>query len=160
MREFDGGATRDDAEDKPSYGGYESPLVIESYGRYMLKHQRQADGTMRGADNWKAGMPTDVYFESLLRHVQDVHMEMDGYPSRDGLEEALNGVIFNAKGLLYEHLREQWGEPCVDIHEALEHYSSEFYVDDTEEPISHHSCDGGMDIPNGGVPTYWGVSRV
>jgi len=105
MREFESGATRDDDEGKPSYIGYDSPLVVESYGRYMLKHQRQANGEMRGAGNWKLGMSRDVYIESLYRHLLDLWMEHEGYPSRDGVEEALNGIIFNAKGYLFEHLK-------------------------------------------------------
>lgn len=107
MRRFDGGATRDTDEGKPDYAGYISPLVLQRYGAYMLKHQKQADGTMRGSDNWKAGMPREVYVSSLLRHVMDVWLETDGYESRDGLSEALCAVIFNASGLLLEVLKDE-----------------------------------------------------
>lgn len=112
MREFATGATRDDAEGKPDYTGYYSPLVTRRFGEYMLKHQRQADGTMRGSDNWKGGMPRKVYHASLKRHMLDVDLEMDGYESRDGLEDALAAIIFNAQGLLYEVLLNRDIDEC------------------------------------------------
>ena len=57
LRKFDSGATRDTTENKPDYEGYFSPLVFERYGQYMLKHQKQSDGTLRSSDNWQKGMP-------------------------------------------------------------------------------------------------------
>lgn len=102
MRKFKTGATRDDAAQKPDYTGYLSPLVLERFGAYMLKHQRQADGKTRPSDNWKKGMPRRVYFSSLWRHILDIHMEMEGYKSRDGIEDALCAILFNAQGLLHE----------------------------------------------------------
>ena len=39
MRTFDTGATRDTNTDKPDYEGFLSPLVIERYGQFMMKHQ-------------------------------------------------------------------------------------------------------------------------
>lgn len=104
MRTFDTGATRDGDEGKPSYVGYLSPLALRVYGQYMLRHQQQADGTRRSADNWKRGIPRDSYLDSLVRHVLDLWLEHEGYTSRDGIEDALCAVIFNAQGYLHEHL--------------------------------------------------------
>lgn len=105
MRTFDSGATRDSDEGKPDYAGYQSPLVVQAYGEYMLKHQKQADGEMRPSDNWKKGMSRDVYFASLWRHFEDVWLEHEGYPSRDGLLEALMGMKFNLDGYIHETLK-------------------------------------------------------
>jgi hypothetical protein len=109
MRDFDTGATRDDDVDKLDYEGFLSPLVLKRYAEYMHKHRKQADGTMRGSDNWQAGIPKHVYMKSLWRHFMDV-WSMHRGPLRDSqyqpgdLEEALCAVIFNAMGYLYEEL--------------------------------------------------------
>ena len=71
MRTFDTGATRDTNTDKPDYEGFLSPLVIERYGQFMMKHQKQSDGTIRASDNWQKGMPQDVYVKSGFRHFME-----------------------------------------------------------------------------------------
>lgn len=67
-RTFATGATRDTDDGKPDYEGYLSPLVIEAYGAYMLRHQKQPDGTMRPSDNWQLGIPKPELMKSLWRH--------------------------------------------------------------------------------------------
>lgn len=109
MRNFNTGATRDTIEGKMQLSGYIHPLVLKAYGDYMLKHQKQADGKFREADNWQKGMAKDVYLDSLIRHVLDVWLEHKGYPSRDGLREALCACLFNVMGYLYEDLMEDEG---------------------------------------------------
>lgn len=104
VRTFATGATRNDDTGKPDYAGYLCPLVIKRYGEYMLKHQKQADGKWRDSDNWKKGFPRKVLFKSMFRHVEDVHLEMDGHKSREGIEDALCAIIFNAQALLREVL--------------------------------------------------------
>lgn len=107
MRTFSSGATRDTAEGKPDYAGYLCPLVIKRYGEYMLKHQKQADGKMRDSDNWKKGMDNKVYLSSLFRHFHDVWMELEGYKSREGLQDALCAMLFNVQGILRNELLKQ-----------------------------------------------------
>lgn len=112
MRTFDSGATRNPDGEKYDYEGFLSPLVLEAYGRYMHAHRRQADGTLRGSDNWQRGIPPDQYLKSAIRHVMDwwkIHRE---YPCLDretgqvvDLVDALCGVIFNAMGYLHERLK-------------------------------------------------------
>ena len=102
MRTFESGATRDGNEDKPDHTGYLSPLAIQRYGEYMLKHEVQSDGTRRGADNWKRGIPVEQYLASAFRHLLDWWLEADGHESRDGLEDALCGLLFNVQGALHE----------------------------------------------------------
>jgi hypothetical protein len=105
MRQFETGATRDTDEGKIDYEGFLSPLVLQRYGQYMMKHQVQADGVLRASDNWQHGIPQDAYMKSGFRHFMDWWMEHRGHPSREGLEDAICGVLFNAFGYLHEHLR-------------------------------------------------------
>ena len=111
MRQFDTGATRDTAEDKPSYRGFLSPQVLERFGEYMLKNQVQADGKLRDPDNWKKGMPLEVYLDSLLRHVMDVWLMHDEEHAllggKEVMEEALCACLFNVQGYLHEFLKEE-----------------------------------------------------
>lgn len=108
MREFSTGATRDTAEDKPDYRGFLSPEVLRRFGQYMLKHQVQADGTIRPSDNWKRGIPQKEYLSSLLRHVIGVWDEMEdtGVLSigEEALQDHLCAIFFNTQGLLRERL--------------------------------------------------------
>ena len=71
----------------------------------MNKHRFQADGVIRDSDNWQKGMSKDVYMKSLMRHFMDVWLEHRGKMSRDGIEDALCGILFNAEGYLYEIIK-------------------------------------------------------
>lgn len=112
MRHFASGATRDTAENKPDYKGYLSPLALRHFGRYMLKHQKQADGTMRASDNWKKGIPLDAYAQSLIRHVMEFWLAYEAAVSAastgtqnaqwDVAEDALDAILFNTSGILHE----------------------------------------------------------
>lgn len=108
MRLFEGGATRDSDVGKPDYQGYLSPLVIERFGEYMLRHQTQADGTLRSSDNWKKGMPKDAFMKSGFRHFMDWWLDHEGYEAKEDLEEALCALMFNVMGYLHEHLVEEY----------------------------------------------------
>lgn len=147
MRTFDGGATRDDDTNKPDYEGYLSPLVIRRYGEYMLKHQRQSDGTMRSSDNWQYGIPRDAYMKSLWRHFFDVwslHRGYNvwnlprGYTARECIEEALCALIFNAMGYLHEHLKESGDRRLVDIDASYETYCAAY-----NDYLDEHLTEGG-----------------
>jgi hypothetical protein len=110
VRTFTTGATRDTAQDKPDYEGFLSPLVLERFGQYMLKHQIQSDGTIRASDNWTKGIPKPVYIKSLWRHVLQAWKLHRGYPVTDeqgrpvSIDDALCAIMFNAMGYLYETL--------------------------------------------------------
>ena len=109
MRVFETGATRDTDEGKAHYSGYLSSLALKCFGRYMLKHETQADGKKRAPGNWKNGIPEGVYYDALLRHViEDLIAVNDGLPAREPnttIEDALCAVIFNAQGMLHERLK-------------------------------------------------------
>lgn len=116
MRTFDTGATRDSDAGKPDYEGFLSPLVIEAFGRYMLKHQTQADGSQRDSDNWQKGIPQPAYMKSGWRHFFDwwgFHrgMKLNGATT---LEDAICALIFNAQGYLHEYLKQQSANPDLE----------------------------------------------
>ena len=94
-------------ESTEEIGGFFSPTVIDLYGKYMNKHRIQPDGNLRESDNWQKGIPKDQYMKSILRHIEDMWLEHRGFESRDGLEEAICGVLFNAMGYLQELLKER-----------------------------------------------------
>jgi len=105
MREFETGATRNDDSAEPDYEGFISPLVIKRYGEYMNKHRIQANGEVRDSDNWQKGIPLDAYMKSGWRHFHDWWMEHRGLLSREGMEDALCGLLFNTMGYLHELLK-------------------------------------------------------
>lgn len=113
VRTFDTGATRDADEDKPEYAGFSDPIVWIRFGEYMHRHRFQKDGTKRASDNWKKGIPREVYIQSMFRHFIDLwshHQAVkEDLPVDDdvnyGIEEALCALLFNVQGYLYEQLK-------------------------------------------------------
>ena len=107
IRKFNTGATRDIDKDKLDYEGFISPIVLKRYAEYMNKHRIQSNGKLRESDNWQKGIPKNAYMKSLLRHVMDLWLEHRGYKSRDGIEDALCGIIFNSMGYLFELIKNE-----------------------------------------------------
>lgn len=107
IRQFETGATRDTEEGKYDPEGFLSPLVIQRYCEYMNKHRKQSDGKLRDSDNWQKGIPKDAYMKSAWRHFIDWWMEHRKLQSREGIEDALCALIFNAMGYLHEILKER-----------------------------------------------------
>jgi len=73
------------------------------------------DGSKRDWDNWKNGIPIDVYMDGLLRHVWAVWLIQQGFKSYDNngevtLKDSLNGVLFNSIGMLHEILKDEKDE--------------------------------------------------
>lgn len=109
MRQFNTGATRSSSEGKLDFEGFLSPRVLISFAQYLHKHRLQTDGKVRDSDNWQKGIPEDVYMKSLCRHFIDVWSMHRGFDpvSPESFEDALNGILFNAMGYLFEHLKEK-----------------------------------------------------
>lgn len=107
MRKFETGATRNPEDGKYDYEGFLSPLVIQRFGEYMNKHRLQSDGTLRDSDNWQRGLPKETYMKSGWRHFMDWWLEHRGHESREGLEDAICALIFNAQGYLHETLKQK-----------------------------------------------------
>lgn len=79
MREFESGAVRSNAGGKISYHGFRHPLCELSFGKYMLKHQKQEDGNLREPNNWWKGWDRKISLDSMVRHVEDLQAIHDGY---------------------------------------------------------------------------------
>ena len=106
IRQFDTGATRDTDDGKLDYEAFLSPLVLERYAQHLHKHRVQSDGKMRDGDNWQRGIPKKVYMKSAFRHFID-WWSHHRHPGKDGIEEAICSLIFNAMGYLHELLKER-----------------------------------------------------
>lgn len=98
MRIFESGAMRNDDKGKYDIEGFTCPKCLDDFYAYMHKHRFLEDGSMRDGDNWQHGIPNRELLKSALRHVHDWRLEERGYPSREGLKDALMGIVFNAFG--------------------------------------------------------------
>lgn len=110
VRKFETGATRDTAEGKPEYAGFNSPLVEKAFGEYMNTHRVQPDGQLRESSNWKKGIPVSAYHQSLHRHYMDLWLHLEGYPEEavdKDLVSILCALRFNINGLLLETLKDR-----------------------------------------------------
>ena len=101
MRQFETGATRDTNTDKLDYKGFLSMIAINQFAEYMHKNRLQADGSMRGSDNWKLGIPISVYEESLTRHIMEWLTALE-YGDRDKAFEIAPAIFFNLQGYMHE----------------------------------------------------------
>jgi len=108
VRKFNTGATRDTDEGKNDYEGFLSPIVLKEFGNYMTKHRIQSDGSLRDSDNWQKGIPREAYIKSAFRHFHDLWMEHRGYKSREGMKDALMGLLFNIMGYTHEYLKKEY----------------------------------------------------
>ena len=106
VRVFESGASRDSAEDKLDFEGYMHPLVMVEFGKYMKRNETMLDGSKRESDNWQKGIPKDSAIKSAYRHFIDWQLEHRGCESREGLIDALCGVIFNVNSYLLTVLKE------------------------------------------------------
>jgi len=125
IRKFRTGATRDTTEGKLSYVKALSPIALRRYVQYLDQHRKQPDGSVRDFDNWKQGIPQDVYLESLDRHKRAVWLICHGYKAYDNhgevtLEDSLCGVLFNAMGMLHELLKDKVEKIEVDRTMSIE----------------------------------------
>jgi len=118
IRQFDTGATRDLDFTKDDPEGFLSPLVIQRYCEYMSKNRQTAIG-IRDSDNWQKGIPKDAYIKSAWRHFLDLWLAHRGYKSREGIEEALCGLMFNVMGYLHELLKPSKDEVIESAKQAI-----------------------------------------
>lgn len=111
MRIFAGGGVRDSVEGKLDYEGFDSPLVTKRYAQYMDLHRKQADGSVRGSDNWQLGIDQEAYIKSLIRHVEDLKLHWDDFQHAavdQDIESVLCAILFNTKGMLFEILKRKY----------------------------------------------------
>ena len=73
FRKFDTWASRDLANGKLERSNYSHPLCDYSFANYM-KSKQIIGGEYRRWDNWQKWMPSDVLFESLIRHTNELRL--------------------------------------------------------------------------------------
>jgi len=110
IREWESGGKRDTEDGKLDFEGFFSPIVLRRYAIYMNKHRVMANGSMRDSDNWQKGFGSlnehfRVCMKSLWRHFMDMWSAHRGYESRNGMEDAICGVMFNSMSYLHEILK-------------------------------------------------------
>ena len=110
IRTFDSGATRDTVQGKLDYVKALSPIVLRRYAQYLDKNRLQSDGSYRDFDNWKNGIPQEVYHSGGGRHFMDTWLLTEGYATEDNhgpveIEDAICAQLFNLMGRLHEMLK-------------------------------------------------------
>jgi len=110
IRKFESGASRDMEDGKLDFDGSLSPLVLKGFAEYMKTNCIQKDGNYRPEENWKKGIPKESYIKSMWRHFHDLWMNYEGYESRDGLDHAMYGLLFNVMGFIHETEKEKLNE--------------------------------------------------
>lgn len=105
MRVFETGGTRNIDNDKLDFEGFLSPLVLDSYAKYMHKHRFQADGNIRDSDNWQklfGDKHENVCIKSAWRHFFSWWKSHRGLPTEETVEESICALIFNASAYLHK----------------------------------------------------------
>lgn len=106
MRKFDTGATRDTNTDKLDYKGFTSEVADRAFAEYMHKHRRQADGSLRGSDNWKLGIPLSAYEESMYRHFKEFFQALErGEDKVELAQDIVQAIRFNLQGWVHEVMK-------------------------------------------------------
>jgi len=106
------GANRNSAIGKVDYEGAISPIVTQAYGEFIERHAILPDGTKRSNDNWQNLFGTydehkEICIKSAYRHFLDLLLEHDGFKSREGIDEALGGLMFNIQAYWFAILKEK-----------------------------------------------------
>lgn len=108
---FPTGATRGANDNKLSYKGFLSPIVLKRYAEYMHRARLRdiPEGqTIRQPDNWKKGIDKEHYADSLVRHTVEFWEALERkWPEQgsEALRDTLCAIMFNAMGYLYEDLK-------------------------------------------------------
>ena len=113
LRTFASGAARDTDKGKLDYEGFLAAITKKRFAEYMHKNRNvgqceQFPNGFRPSDNWQLGLDPKETLKSLIRHVEDVHLIIDGWPeeARESLQDALCAIIFNAQALLLDDLKQ------------------------------------------------------
>jgi hypothetical protein len=105
IRVFETGAKRDTDNGKLDYDGALSPEVMRAFAVFMDFNRHMADGSLRSTDDWKQGVPLDVYMKSGMRHFMSWWLAHHDCPTSDDRIWSLLALIFNAQGYLHEWMK-------------------------------------------------------
>ena len=142
--------------------------MLQCYVDYIGRHRLQSDGNLRDWDNWKNGMPKDVYLDGLGRHFWATWLLFQGFPASDNhgsvtLEDSLCAIIFNAQGMLHELLKKEEKFVCpagwkIEF-ESMGNDCGWCVMKDTGEclhkDLMHYMSTGWGDHKYGEAPGYW-----
>lgn len=105
--EFATGAKRDTAEGKPDFTYFDYYVL----SRWAAHYERGAKKYTR--NNWKKGIPSSRYMQSLLRHAYQ-------YLAGEREEDHLSAILFNAGGIIYNEEMTKRGRLPKEIHDLPE----------------------------------------
>lgn len=86
-RVFETGAQRDDNSNKPFIHN------LKGYTRIRFGYHLTAGALKYGNSNWEKGIPTEVYLESIDRHLAS-------YMEGDTSEDHLSAIMFGIQGCM------------------------------------------------------------
>ena len=116
IRTLKSGAVRDTDNGKFEYLGFMHPLNDYSFAKYMHKHRKMADGSMRDSNDWWAGFGLNICIQSLSRHMEDLKLLYSGffvYENReDGIAERI--VLTKPLNTLPKHYKIITVEECCN----------------------------------------------
>jgi hypothetical protein len=100
QRVFETGAMRNSGKNKLHFASCFDPRILNDYAQFI----RTSNKDKRDDANWKLGIPVDEALQSLLRHVVDLWMLVEGFqPERPEdytlptVEEACAAIWFNTQ---------------------------------------------------------------
>lgn len=104
MRKYKTGAIRNVVDNKLVYR-CSSALTERIKAEYVYQHRFTDKGKYRQVDNWKKGFPLMDTYDSLLGHMQDVKLIMEGHKvTEEGKEknmfDSLCGLAFNVDAMI------------------------------------------------------------
>jgi hypothetical protein len=100
------GAVRDNAEGKEDYIETTSWTAIRAYAQYMTEKAK-----VYGRGNWRKGIPTEAYEESLMRHIQKYFANKYEHANLEPNEDHLCAAMFNLLGIIHNReLKKQTNE--------------------------------------------------
>jgi hypothetical protein len=97
ITKFKTGAIRDSQEGKESYIETISWRAFRRYAQYMTSKKAKY-----GPGNFKKGIPSESYEDSMVRHVVKYLENKHECGTRETSEDHLSAIIFNVFGLMHE----------------------------------------------------------
>ncbi len=95
LTHYETGAVRDDRTGKPNYLAV-SFTARHRYVRYMTEMAKKY-----GEGNWRKGIPTYSYEESLLRHISQYFRNKYENGQDEPEKDHLSAALFNLEGIIH-----------------------------------------------------------
>lgn len=102
IRKFDTGAVRDNDSTKENYVESIPWIALRRYAFYMKSKESRY-----GKGNFKKGIPSESYEESLLRHIQKYISNKYEGGDFEKDQDHLSAILFNCFGLIYQEEKQK-----------------------------------------------------